>query len=799
MYRVVMDDNKSLRIRNTGYMCIAVILVVSVLFSLVLSVSSCSKKEDPSDSPIVSESDPWFSYDVVVLGEEYDNTGFKAGQYQQNGVESFIAGRIDQQWVYVVSATRNPSTDSDDDPYKCNDIFLELINDNGEVTLKKDLLSDYLEKYPGGYDILMIRNVVQNGDELLFCCFENTLKYDLKTMSFLNGVEETNIVNRGFDEGSDEIMYLSGIWDTEGYRVVVYETSGAINTVMDLYDTEGNRNRIDFRETTQIFDITDVTQYKDGKLIFFAGGGDKGFYILDPSSLESHKATDKDGLPDGTTYLSVASHDEKLYGIDNEGITEINFQKGTAELVFDWNMCNLPMDILSSLKLYEVNNDGYIFIGNDPDSAGSKKIVTLNKETVNPHAGKKILLLSGMERTEDVCCFNDSDGEYFIKIDNRYDQIENSINQLYKNGDPDMDQIVRDEMELHGKISEKMAIDLMNGDGPDLIYGASHYQQLMNQNTLMDLGEMIDDKEFSSEKYFMNLVDGLKIDGELYVMPLEVGVSGIITVNESYKDLNSLSFEQYNDIVHNAHGGKNLIGYDRLSFIESCFPVISDKCIADGKCDFDCEAFRMLLKFAKDNVNDMPVLQKEEWEIKNYVTASEGLASYNGVSQWLYEAAYSKWDHNSAALIPYPSYDDSGLGICASYLPGLSIAQGTSSPEGCWRFISFMASRSPLNREVWRKIQSEDLSHYNDECRYYSDMLGTKDPICGLPVVEADENTIAFFETMLDSCTNVYWDDPAIKIVVYEEVQPFLADQKSLDEIIPIINDRVQKIIDERG
>ena len=41
--------------------------------------------------------------------------------------------------------------------------------------------------------------------------------------------------------------------------------------------------------------------------------------------------------------------------------------------------------------------------------------------------------------------------------------------------------------------------------------------------------------------------------------------------------------------------------------------------------------------------------------------------------------------------------------------------------------------------------------------------------------------------------------DPAVLIVIREEVPPYFVDQKSLDDILPIIKNRVTTILAERS
>ena len=44
----------------------------------------------------------------------------------------------------------------------------------------------------------------------------------------------------------------------------------------------------------------------------------------------------------------------------------------------------------------------------------------------------------------------------------------------------------------------------------------------------------------------------------------------------------------------------------------------------------------------------------------------------------------------------------------------------------------------------------------------------------------------------------IYKSDADIDIIVYEEIQPYLVGDKSLDDVIKIMNDRARTVMNER-
>ena len=56
-----------------------------------------------------------------------------------------------------------------------------------------------------------------------------------------------------------------------------------------------------------------------------------------------------------------------------------------------------------------------------------------------------------------------------------------------------------------------------------------------------------------------------------------------------------------------------------------------------------------------------------------------------------------------------------------------------------------------------------------------------------------------FLENTILNCSSATTEDADINIVLIEEMPAYFSGQKSLDQVIKIAQDRVQKILDERG
>ena len=69
----------------------------------------------------------------------------------------------------------------------------------------------------------------------------------------------------------------------------------------------------------------------------------------------------------------------------------------------------------------------------------------------------------------------------------------------------------------------------------------------------------------------------------------------------------------------------------------------------------------------------------------------------------------------------------------------------------------------------------------------------------GFAWCEIDMSAVSEYENMITSCKSIELYDPALNVIVEEEIPAYFAGQKSLDDVIKIINDRSRLYINERG
>ena len=121
------------------------------------------------------------------------------------------------------------------------------------------------------------------------------------------------------------------------------------------------------------------------------------------------------------------------------------------------------------------------------------------------------------------------------------------------------------DLNFNAKMSNELAMDILNGEGPDILLNCSNYGQLNNTNYLADLSTYVG--TLDSDKYFTNIVDAAKIDGKLYQFPVCYMVSGIFT-DAKYAGKSGVGFTtaEYEKFLNDTLNGKDVINYGQAQY-----------------------------------------------------------------------------------------------------------------------------------------------------------------------------------------------------------------------------------------
>ena len=101
---------------------------------------------------------------------------------------------------------------------------------------------------------------------------------------------------------------------------------------------------------------------------------------------------------------------------------------------------------------------------------------------------------------------------------------------------------------------------------------------------------------------------------------------------------------------------------------------------------------------------------------------------------------------------------------------------------------------------AFEKVAENDLNKANEKIRAYVKMNDAGIYYAeDIPRTEIDKIAIQNFKDMINSCAVSQSIDPAIVIIINEEMPAYFTGQKSFDDVIKLINNRVTTVLNEQG
>ena len=268
-----------------------------------------------------------------------------------------------------------------------------------------------------------------------------------------------------------------------------------------------------------------------------------------------------------------------------------------------------------------------------------------------------------------------------------------------------------------------------------------------------------------------------------------------------------MTYEQFGQYTDSYCNGVNPIAMTQTEFIRECMKCEYDLFETNGVIDFNVPAFKELAEYTAENVNNVELQEYLRSRKKDYAP-SVGIEGYLGWFSSVYSVSYNFKD---ADLVGFPSGDSRGPS--AEIRRFVSITQGSKCPEGSWRFIEMLLSQEiqtnlckptetlsyqnsfPINRKAFDEVGEICIDTFNHRKEIESSYAFGG----GISTVQAEKSDLETIKNITESVTHIVRSDAAIEIIIYEEIQPYLVGDKSIDDVIKIMNDRARTVINERN
>ena len=270
------------------------------------------------------------------------------------------------------------------------------------------------------------------------------------------------------------------------------------------------------------------------------------------------------------------------------------------------------------------------------------------------------------------------------------------------------------------------------------------------------------------------------------------------------------TFDQYESFVDEVCNGEDPITGGQLSFFTMCMNAMLDEYIQGNDVDFNKDSFIELANYVNDHVNE-EIPEDDYNDIVYYGMGGFEIPEADMTELSSFGSFISTYAEQASdyRVLGVPTSD--GRGPAFSVYNSAAISAETPSADGCWAFIETLLSdeiqidigynwNCPVRVESFETVANSEIEGYNYQIDQYSSYYSDAELAeYGLPSVRLDETSIDVFESYIDSCSRIVAEDPAVTSIVREEMPAFFEGQKDLDDVITILNDRVQTFVSERG
>ena len=496
----------------------------------------------------------------------------------------------------------------------------------------------------------------------------------------------------------------------------------------------------------------------------------------------------------------------KQYMLADRGIWNLEQTTHTWKEMVNWNHADASQFDKTE---YAVSQDGQSFLVWDKDN---KNVGFLFPDD-DPAEGKNVLTVVGdfsfsSEKYQWIEAEFNKQSKICVVEFVDYSDILSTDDYL------DEDGYVDDEM-YGDALTDYLWKQMANGEGPDIFirgeYAEGFFGQLNsrfyeNGELFVDLNPCFEgmDDEWK-QQYIATLINSMKNNGRLYSIPLNFDIKSCLMAKDC-KMTPSANFTDWLEYMRtNADGRvirwetgtdflRETLSYDTGSFLDT----------STGETMFDSPQFRALLELANKYC-----LSQEEYD---NVSSRESI---------LHNCGY--WGEDIHELISgvdqdYPIHYGclSSKGAMSCFRPQeiVSVSTNCTNQEGAWEFICFLLSPEVQEYNLnhaeyslgdfpvrWDSMDRlfEFLKHPEENEAFWAQENETVDDWSIEDVVPlTDEESEAFVE-LVKSTHLVYYPDTEIIDIVMEETAPYFAGQKSEDEVIEIINNRLQLLLNERS
>ena len=535
--------------------------------------------------------------------------------------------------------------------------------------------------------------------------------------------------------------------------------------------------------------------------------------------LEEKGLKDTVQLGDFVNGMAAGDEDYPVIYSAGDSVYGLNFETGEPVKLFNWIDCDVAREGDESFCVLQ---DGRIVTTSTQETVNGieNDLIVLSKNEAGEVSQKKVLRLAVMNlypfTSRMVSRFNRSNPDYRIEVTD-YAQFNN-----YSSANED---------ERNAGIN-RLQTEIIAGDMPDILdISLLSADRLGSKGLVEDLYPYMDaDPELNRSDLLEHVIQAFEENGKLYqtvgnfYILTTAGLSRVVgdhigwTMDEFKEAMSRLQAENPNCTVFERYTTQDL-ALTFLLYLE----LENYVDWSSGECGFQSDGFIKLLEFVKS----FPTVYSWETDggADDYDTDTRLLMGLQLMKQCNF-ACFEDLQVNTAGLggepctfVGYPT--ENGVGsMFAQIGNSFAITSSCADKDAAWQFIrqfflpeyqeQFLGEVFPTNRSVYEKMKSEATTTkyqrnpdgsfmLNEEGKRIEEDLGSMQ-VNGVtvPYRTASEEDVARVEEIINATTNILHTDDSLKRIIIDGALPYFADQRSVDEVVKLIQSKAMLYVNEQ-
>lgn len=360
----------------------------------------------------------------------------------------------------------------------------------------------------------------------------------------------------------------------------------------------------------------------------------------------------------------------------------------------------------------------------------------------------------------------------------------------------------------------KLHLDLSRGNAPDLLVTSSMPDGAVysEKGMLCDLyGFMENDEEVNRETVVPSVLRAYEENGGLYVLAPNFVLSTLYgpksvvgdDMRMTLKDFRKLLAENPDKDVSIVLGLDTLLCAGMDDFIDW----------ENGTCNFDCEEFRELLRFTRDDLASreyvLPDGSYGNAQLYEDYRSGRIMLTIGRIEDVCDYSLMRELFGQDITLIGYPT--NSGSGACIELTPAeVSIMSASQNQDKAWEFLKYYCSYVPsesdypyyqdnfsiLSSRLEEQMKESQTSWYSTNesgqqekipRKFGGDIYGT----ISYNIYEASKEDADAVAALIESSDTRYGIYSSILLIIREEVEPYMEGQKTAEEVSRIVQSRL--------